>query len=138
MNIKIYPLIRGLLSYILPRYIFEMPGSGGTYSAEYCYSVWLRHLTQLKKSNLIKDIRDLNSIAEIGPGDSLGIGIAGLFCGINEYFGFDVIKHANKESNIKIANELYKLFLERRIFLMEMNITISIPKSKIMNSLKIY
>lgn len=91
-----------------------MPGSGGTYSAQYCYSVWLRHLAELKKAHLIKNIWELNSIAEIGPGDSLGIGIAGLFSGINEYYGFDVIKHANKEGNIKIANDIYKLFLEKQ------------------------
>src|ERR1039458_5589925 len=85
----------------------------GTFSAEYCYSVWLRHLVELKKNNLIKNIYELKSVAEIGPGDSLGIGITSLFTGVNEYFGFDVIKHANKEGNIKIANRIFELFLEK-------------------------
>jgi len=71
--VRIYPLIRGLLSYILPRNIFQRPGSGGTFSAEYCYSVWLRHLVELEKSGLIKRANEIKSVAEIGPGDSLGL-----------------------------------------------------------------
>jgi hypothetical protein len=113
MNVKTYPLLRGLLSYILPRKIFERPGSGGTFSAEYCYSVWLRHLVELKKADLIKNVNEIKSVAEIGPGDSLGIGIAAVFSGINEYYGFDVIRHANKENNIKIAQGIMDLYLKK-------------------------
>ena len=113
MIVRIYPLLRGLLSYIFPRNLFLRPGSGGTFSAEYCYSVWLRHLVELKKNGLINNANELKSVAEIGPGDSLGVGIASIFSGINEYFGFDVIRHANKEGNLKIAHSIFKLFLEK-------------------------
>jgi hypothetical protein len=113
MNVNIYPLLRGILSYVLPDNMLKRPGSGGTFSAEYCYSVWLRHLVKLNELGLIKNISDIKTIAEIGPGDSLGIGIAAVFSGIKEYYGFDVIRHANKERNIKIANEIYQLFLQK-------------------------
>jgi hypothetical protein len=110
MNVKLYPLSRGLASYILPKSIFTRPGSGGSFSSKYCYSVWLRHLHYLISNKLIVNVSDLKNIAEIGPGDSLGIGIAALFTGATNYYGFDVIEHANEEVNSKVANELFELF----------------------------
>jgi len=47
MAVRFYPFARGLASYVLPRSIFYRPGSGGTFSSGYCYSVWLRHLHYL-------------------------------------------------------------------------------------------
>jgi len=67
----------------------------------------------MKKADLIKNVNELKTVAEIGPGDSLGIGIAAIFTGLTEYYGFDVIRHANKERNILIANSLFNLFLKK-------------------------
>jgi SAM-dependent methyltransferase len=88
----------------------KRPGSGGTFSSEYCYSVWLRHLLCLFDSKLITDLRNLKNIAEIGPGDSLGIGMAALYSGAENYYAFDVIEHANVETNKLINSELNRLF----------------------------
>ena len=108
--IQVYPLVRGLASYVFPKKIFKRPGSGGTFSSEYCYSVWLRHLVQLKAAGLITSVHDIKSLAEIGPGDSLGIGLAAMFTGVDTYYAFDMIKHANIEMNIAINNQLLKLY----------------------------
>ena len=72
---KIRIIIRGILGYfplILKPY---RKGTGGTSSARYCYSVWLRHLSLLKENGM-HNIPE--TIAEIGPGDSLGIGLNAL------------------------------------------------------------
>lgn len=114
MNIKLYPLVRGLASYVLPKRIFKRPGSGGTYSGEYCYSVWLRHLHYLKKNKLIESMNDISSVAEIGPGDSLGIGLAALYSGAKKYYAFDVIRHASNDSNKLINQDLKNYFTESR------------------------
>lgn len=108
--VRFYPFVRGLASYVLPKKLFTRPGSGGTFSAEYCYSVWLRHYTLLIKNGLINDVSQIKNIAEIGPGDSLGIGLAALFTGAEKYYAFDVIKHSNTEKNIAIAKELLGFF----------------------------
>ena len=47
--------------------------TGGTDSVRYCYSVWLRHLV-LAYENGYKKIPE--RVAELGPGDSLGIGLS--------------------------------------------------------------
>ena len=52
-------------------------------------------------------------VAELGPGDSLGIGIAALISGCDKYFAFDVVEHANTERNLKIFDELVTLFRNR-------------------------
>ena len=49
-------------------------------------------------------------VAELGPGDSLGIGLAALVSGAEKYFAFDVVECANLERNLKILDELVTLF----------------------------
>lgn len=49
-------------------------------------------------------------IAELGPGDSIGIGLAALISGCDRYYAFDVVEDANIERNLSIFNELVTLF----------------------------
>lgn len=49
--------------------------SGGTISARYCYFVWLRHLVKAYENGLKTRF---NRVAELGPGDSLGVGLAAM------------------------------------------------------------
>ncbi len=90
------PFVKTLLSY----------RTGGTIESKYCYSVWLRHLTMLNtvQSGIPK------RVAELGPGDSLGIGFAALLSGCESFRAFDVIKYWNVERNLKIFEELLVLF----------------------------
>ena len=108
MNIK--PILKGIASYIPGSTMFASKGTGGTTSARYCYSVWLRHLTMAHKNGLSTQ---LDAIAELGPGDSLGIGLTALISGANNYYALDVKKFANKERNIEIFNELVELLKKR-------------------------
>lgn len=85
-------------------------GTGGTNSARYCYTVWLRHLVLAARSN---QNTAPQSIAELGPGDSLGIGVAALLSGAGRYLAFDVIEHANSDTNETVFEELIELFATR-------------------------
>ncbi len=114
MSINTYPVLRSIASYVLPSSLMKRPGSGGTFSSEYCYSVWLRHLHVLFETGLVQDVTNLKRVAEIGPGDSLGIGMAALYSGAQNYFAFDVIEHANLETNKTINADLKKYFCERK------------------------
>lgn len=54
-----------------------------------------------------------DSVAELGPGQSIGIGIAALLCGSSSYYAFDAVEFASEENNIKIFEELVELFKKR-------------------------
>ena len=82
-------------------------GTGGTDSARYCYSVWLRHLVMTSNNGLNTYPK---VVAELGPGDSLGIGLAALVAGAEKYFAFDIVEHTNIERNLEIFDELVALF----------------------------
>jgi hypothetical protein len=105
------PVARGLLSYV-PALNDVLPSKTGghTDSASYCYGVWMKHLTLLHAHGLPGIPQ---TIAELGPGESLGVGLCGLLSGANHYVGLDVIAHSNPARNQLILNDLIKLFLER-------------------------
>lgn len=102
-------LIKGGLTYIpfMRRLLQSREETGGTGSARYCYSVWLRHLVQARAAGCDPDPK---VIAELGPGDSLGIGLAGLLSGADRYFGLDVVRFADFKRNLRIFDELVELF----------------------------
>jgi len=52
-------------------------------------------------------------VAELGPGDSIGIGLAALISGCDKYFALDIVEYANTERNLKIFDELVTLFRNR-------------------------
>lgn len=85
-------------------------GTGGTDSARYCYSVWLRHLSMVARHGRNADPKD---VAELGPGDSIGAGLAALLCGAERYSALDVVRHANPVSNALVFDELLDLFRRR-------------------------
>jgi predicted SAM-dependent methyltransferase len=104
------PVLRGIATYIPGLYKFASKRHRGTISAQYCYSVWLRHLTMAYKSGLSTQI---DAIAELGPGDSLGVGLASLISGVNKYYALDIVEHASNKRNIEIFDELVDLFKKR-------------------------
>lgn len=53
------------------------------------------------------------TVAELGPGDSLGIGLAALLSGASHYEALDVVAFADTGANLAVLDELVELF-ERR------------------------
>jgi len=51
-----------------------------------------------------------NIVAELGPGNSLGVGLAALISGTEYYFAFDVVERAIPERNLNVFEELVTLF----------------------------
>lgn len=85
--------------------------TGGTDSAEYCYSVWLRHLTLAFRNGLCSRVPQV--VAELGPGDSIGIGLAALLSGCQRYIGLDVVDHTQLDKNMDVFDGLVSLFQRR-------------------------
>lgn len=104
-------IAKGLLSFIPGTQRFlTRAGTGGTNSAMYCYGVWLKHLTMLWANGL----RQLpQTLAELGPGDSIGTGLAAMLSGVDRYFALDVVRFANTAANLRIFDELVALFRRR-------------------------
>jgi hypothetical protein len=50
------------------------------------------------------------SVAEFGPGDSLGVGLAALLSGSNRYSALDVHRDGSTERTLRIFDELVALF----------------------------
>ena len=75
-------------------------------NSRYCYSLWLRHLSILNENGL-----DVNPsiIAELGPGDSIGVGLMALLTGSKKYCALDVTKHTNLKQNAVLVDELTAL-----------------------------
>jgi len=113
MNLQVWKLPhigKGILTWIPPidawrrRHI----STGGTNNARYCYSVWLRHLVSLNCCGFrIKGA----SVGELGPGDSIGTGLAALLSGAGAYIGLDLLPfsvHVNIKSIFKELVQLYR------------------------------
>lgn len=113
MNMQISTVLKGALTFI-PGITKVKPkigiGTGGTNSARYCYGVWLKHLVMLHENEMRAMPR---SVAELGPGDSLGIGLAAMLSGVDHYVALDVVKHADNKLNLTIFDELLQLFQAR-------------------------
>ena len=43
-------------------------------------------------------------IAELGPGNSLGVGLAGLISGAEKYYGLDVVKYSSSSETLSIRS----------------------------------
>jgi hypothetical protein len=110
---KIAVLARGLATFVpgVATLHRRVTHTGGTDSARYCYSVWLRHLVMSYRNGLCTRIPA--RVAELGPGDSIGIGLASLLCGADRYYGLDALPLANLRRNLEVFDELVELFRER-------------------------
>ena len=110
----IRPLITGILS-LLPGSRFAhylLAKKTRAYAnARYCYCVWLRHLLAAHENGLLSAFP--RTIAELGPGSSLGTGLAGLLSGAERYYGLDFVAYCSDTRNLEIFDELVGLFRAR-------------------------
>lgn len=111
-ELRLGPVARGLLTYFpaINDLVPEKAAGGATTSATYCYGVWLKHLTMLHEHGFRGTPA---TIAELGPGDSMGVGLCGLLSGADHYVGLDVIAHTNTARNLKVLDELALKFRDR-------------------------
>lgn len=109
---KIKYITKGLIKSIpgIERFYNFHKSTGGTNNSRYCYSVWLRHLSYAYEN---KSTEVPQRVIELGPGDSLGIGLAALISGAEQYYGLDIVRYSNTLINLQIFDELVTLFKEK-------------------------
>lgn len=110
MKLKAKALLAGLATWI-PGYD-HVRTTGGTGSARYCYSVWLRHLVLAQASGRLPGGVP-RVVAELGPGDSIGIGVAALLSGAEKYYALDLVRYSDLRRARAIFDELVQLFMGR-------------------------
>lgn len=106
-------LVAGVATYVpgmsaIHRRITTAPG---TDSARYCYSVWMRHLVAACDMGVCSGVP--RRVAELGPGESIGMGLAALLSGAESYVGLDLIPFPNLRRNLSVFDELVELFRAR-------------------------
>lgn len=107
---RLKPIIVGLASNIKPIRRFIWRNTGGSVSARYCYSVWLRHLCLLHSRG--KPTR-FSRVAELGPGDSLGMGLMAMLTATDHFVGLDIVEYADTGRNLQTLDELVNLLRAR-------------------------
>jgi SAM-dependent methyltransferase len=106
------PVLKGALTWIpgMQRAFYDRTAGGGTAEARYCYGVWLKHLSLLWQAGM----RTLpTAVAELGPGSSLGTGLAVLLSGAERYAAIDVVRHASVATTAPLLESMVELFRER-------------------------
>lgn len=109
---KCIALLKGLSTLVPPlQQIWRRRArTGGTDSARYCYSVWLRHLILARRSGLATDPA---VVVEVGPGDSIGVGLTALLTGARQYYAIDHVRYANTPRDLAVFDELLDLVRDR-------------------------
>ena len=109
---KVINIIKGVLTWvpIVNNWRLRRATTQGSDSSRYCYSVWLRHLVTLDQHGF--NIAGAK-IGELGPGDSLGMGLAALLSGAEQYVGLDIVPFSARADLEKIFQELVQLYSDR-------------------------
>jgi len=106
INLKTY-FVRRLRRLSLFSYLFPL-GTGG--SSEYSFSVWIRHLEILRA---LGHSQMPHTVAELGPGSTLGAGIAALLSGSSEYYALDIQNYIGKDSLLNDFESMLTIFKNR-------------------------
>src|SRR5262245_49744779 len=110
---KLPHVLKGLLTWVplFNAWRLRRASPGGTDSSRYCYSVWLRQLTMLDQCGFkINGAR----VGELGPGNSIGLGLAALISGANSYVGLDIMLFHAKVDLEKMFEELYEMYRKKQ------------------------
>ena len=112
MEMRVKPFVKGAASFVVPplRTVHKI-NQMSTLSAEFCYSIFLRHYSHIAPHfpNSIPEV-----VAELGPGSSLGVGLCALTFGAQIYYALDFVDHTDATRNLRVFETLLEMFRERR------------------------
>jgi len=103
-------LARGFLKFVPGADALLSWAARGGVKARYCYSVWLRHLFHVHRAGTTRYPR---AVAELGPGESLGAGLAALLSGAEMYYALDVEPYVSTSADVRVFDELVALYRQR-------------------------
>ncbi|HEY9197908.1 MAG TPA: hypothetical protein VIR60_01000 [Gammaproteobacteria bacterium] len=110
--VRFKSVLSGAVSYLpggnawLQRRLDSRPA--GTANPRYCYSVWMRHLVRANQAGALDGVPSV--VAELGPGRSLGTGLAALLSGAERYIALEFVDHVADGRNVEIFDALVEMF----------------------------
>lgn len=108
---ELKPVVKGIASFVPGWYEWRSrQRTLRTANAKYCYSVWIQHLVLLDRS---EPLTIPKVVAELGPGGSLGVGLAALLSGADTYYALDIVKYSEIELSLSLLDDLIELFRKR-------------------------
>jgi len=109
---KVPHIVKGMLTWIpaVDAWRLRRIRASASDSPRYCYAVWFRHLVTLQKYGF--DATKAK-VGELGPGESLGVGLAALLCGARSYTGLDVTPFAKKTNLEQIFDDLAQMLVHK-------------------------
>jgi hypothetical protein len=108
---KLRPLAKGIASFVVPALRSMRSPTFETTGADYCYSIFLRHFSHIAP---LTNGAVPKSVAEFGPGSSIGVGLCALLAGAETYTGLDVVDCTNDAFNLQAFDKLVEMFRARR------------------------
>ena len=105
---KLPHMLKGTLTYLPPLNAWRQRhmSTGGTNSPEYCYSVWHRNSKVLRDVGF--DPAGVNMV-ELGPGDTIGVGLTALLYGVRLYTGLDILPYCRSFDPVRFFDEICKI-----------------------------
>lgn len=110
IDIALRPLVKGCASFVVPA-LRSAHKPGGTIDAEHCYALFLRHYLRLRRHRAVPGVPA--TVAELGPGSSIGMGLAALLAGAERYVALDVEAHRTGGRDLAVLDRLVELFRAR-------------------------
>jgi hypothetical protein len=112
MLIRPRTVVTGALSYLpgakaVYRRHFFQPGATRAMDS---YGIWLKHAS-MAHAHGMEGIPA--AVVELGPGSSIGVGLAALICGAKEYHGLDAVPALKLQGTLALFDELVELFRAR-------------------------
>src|SRR3990172_2590565 len=84
-------MVKGITTFIPGFYSIARSRNRQTLLPRYCYAVWMRHLIKLHEHQFALP----DTVVELGPGGSIGAGLAAILSGASTYTALDASPHAN-------------------------------------------
>jgi SAM-dependent methyltransferase len=110
-TVRTRSLLKGLGSFVMPNLRNSHVGPGAVLSAETLYSIFLRYIFYLYSCAGFSI--DGAVVVELGPGCSLGFGMAALLSGASRYYAFDVVDHVAVDTELRVFDRLLELFRKK-------------------------
>lgn len=103
-------IVKGCLTYIPYLYDALARTTRHTQDARYCYSVWMRHYVCARDHGLPLTPE---SVVELGPGGSIGTGLAALLLGASQYTALDAHDHFGDFDHGQVFAEIVELVRQK-------------------------
>jgi len=110
MQVRLKAIAKGMATYVPGITRFANSVAGTWLGPRYYYAVWLRHLVRVHD---VCGPFKWDVVAELGPGDALGVGISAILSGVRCYLGLDRIAFASTEVNLRLLEDILGLFSAR-------------------------